>query len=75
MNEPAKDVLSLPLFERARLAGQAAIDDVIELHGRHGVPIAILRDGKVVEISADEYRKLRAAKKVAANGDQAATLP
>jgi hypothetical protein len=65
VSDNGEDVRSLPLFERGRLAGQAAIEDVIELHGRHGVPIALLIDGKVVEISADEYRARRAKKKLA----------
>jgi hypothetical protein len=63
-----KNLLDLPLHERARLAGEAAIEDVIETHRRAGLPIAILRDGKVVEISPEELRAFRAAKQHGRNG-------
>ena len=68
MNKTNEEVLKLPLEERIRLAGEAAIDDVIETHRRAGLPIAILRDGKVLEITPEEFKALRAAKHHAHNG-------
>jgi hypothetical protein len=68
MNKTGEDILQLPLEERIRLAGEAAIEDVIESHRRAGLPIAILRDGKVVEISPEELRAFRAAKQHGRNG-------
>ena len=65
------ELRKLPIHEQGRLAGEMAIDDVIERHRRGGQPIAILRDGKAVEVSVEEYIALRAARKAAkaaANG-------
>jgi hypothetical protein len=38
------------------MALKAAVEKVIEAHIRDGRPIAIWRDGKVVEVSAQELR-------------------
>ena len=64
----AEEIRALPLQEKVRLACEATIDEVIERHGRAGLPIAILRDGKVVEVTPEELKALRAAKHHAQNG-------
>jgi hypothetical protein len=38
------------------MALKAAVEKVIEHHAREGLPVYVLRDGKVVEISAEELR-------------------
>ncbi len=38
------------------MALKVAVEKVMEEHARNGFPIYIWRDGKVVEISADELR-------------------
>jgi hypothetical protein len=68
MIQPKKELLDLPLQERIELAMNATFEDVVEEHRRAGLPIAILGDGKVVEVSPDELMALRNAKKHAANG-------
>jgi len=40
----------------AEMALKAAFEKVIEAHIRDGRPISIWRDGKVVEVSAQELR-------------------
>jgi len=40
------------------MALQAAVEGVMEDHAREGRPVYVWQDGKVVEISADELRKL-----------------
>jgi hypothetical protein len=54
--KPPANVLELPLGERAEMALKAAFEKVIESHIRDGRPISIWRDGKVVEVSAQELR-------------------
>ena len=57
--ETPDDVLQLPLRQRAQMAMKAAVEKVIEDHIRSGRPIHIWRNGKVVEVSADELRAQR----------------
>ncbi|HUY15090.1 MAG TPA: hypothetical protein VMX16_15905 [Terriglobia bacterium] len=61
MREPPPNVLELPLEVRAEMAMKAAVEKVIEEHARLGFPIFIWRDGKVVEIPAEELRARIAA--------------
>ena len=58
MGKPSKQVLRLPLEKRAEIAFGAAVAKAIDEHARLGLPIYIGRDGKVVELSADEVRDL-----------------
>ena len=51
------DILELPLLERAALAMEAAMEEVVEEHAREGLPLYIWRDGKVVAVPAEEFRK------------------
>jgi hypothetical protein len=54
--KPPANILELPMGERAEMALKAAVEKVIEAHIRDGRPISIWRDGKVVEVSAQELR-------------------
>jgi hypothetical protein len=56
MRKPPPNVLELPLAERAFMALEAAVEEVMESHARTGHPVYVMRDGKVVEISAEELR-------------------
>ena len=56
LTEPPANILELPLAERAEMALKAAVEKVIESHMREGRPLYIWRDGKVVEVSAQELR-------------------
>ena len=58
MSKPSKQVLRLPLEKRAEIAFRAAVAKAIDEHARLGLPIYIGRDGKVVELSADEVSDL-----------------
>jgi hypothetical protein len=60
MRKPPANVLELPLHIRAEMALKAAVENAIEEHADEGFPICILRDGKVIEISAGELRARRA---------------
>lgn len=55
----SQDILQIPLSQRAEMALKAAVEKVVEDHIRSGRPIHIWRDGKVVEVSADELRAQR----------------
>jgi hypothetical protein len=57
MSKPSKAVLRLPLEQRALIAFQEAVAKVIEEHACLGLPLYILRDGRVVAISAEEARR------------------
>jgi len=54
--KPPANILELPLGERAEMALKAAFEKVIESHIRDGRPVSIWRDGKVVEVPAQELR-------------------
>jgi hypothetical protein len=56
MKTSPPNVLELPLIDRAFMALKAAVEKVMEEHARNGIPIYIWRDGKVVDISAEELR-------------------
>lgn len=56
MKEPPPNVLELPLEVRAEMAMKAAVEKVIEEHARSGLSIFVWRDGKVVEVTAQELR-------------------
>ncbi|MGB6875386.1 MAG: hypothetical protein WBD87_05075 [Candidatus Acidiferrales bacterium] len=56
MTKPPANVLALPLEERAEMALKAAVEKVIVEHARQGLPIYIWRDGRVVELSAEQLR-------------------
>jgi len=59
MSVQTSNVLDLPLEVRAEMALKAAVEKVVEDHIRSGRPIHIWRDGKVVEVSAQELRAQR----------------
>ncbi len=56
MKKPPANVLELPLIERAEMALNAAVEKVWEEHAREGLPIYVLRHGKIVEVSPEELR-------------------
>ena len=56
LTKPPTNILELPLAERAEMALKAAVEKVVESHVREGRPLYIWRDGKVVEVSAQELR-------------------
>jgi hypothetical protein len=51
------NILELPLAQRAEMALKAAVEKVVEEHVRDGRPLYTWRDGKVVEVSAQELRE------------------
>lgn len=59
--KPSAKILKLPLEVRAEMALKAAVQKVIDEHARAGLPIYVWRDGRVVELSAQEVRKLSSA--------------
>jgi hypothetical protein len=56
MKKPPANVLELPLPERALMALEAAVEKVMEEHAREGLPIYVLRDGKVVKVAPEGLR-------------------
>jgi hypothetical protein len=56
MIKPPLNVLDLPLLERAAMAMEAAMEQVIEEHAREVLPLYVWRDGKVVAVPAEELR-------------------
>ena len=57
MSKPPANVLGLPLHERPLIAFKIAVEKVMEEHIRLEMPIYVWRDGKIVEIAADDIRK------------------
>ena len=57
LTKPPANILELPLAQRAEMALKAAVEKVVEEHARDGRPLYIWRDGKVVEVSAQELRE------------------
>ena len=58
LTKPPANILELPLAERAEMALKAAVQKVVESHVRDGRPLYIWRDGKVIEVSAQELRDM-----------------
>jgi hypothetical protein len=56
MSKLPSNVLQLPIAERGLMALKTAVEKVIVEHARQGLPIYIWRDGRVVEVPADELR-------------------
>ena len=56
LTKPSAHIRELPLAERAEMALKAAVEKVVESHVREGRPLYIWRDGKVVEVPAQELR-------------------
>lgn len=56
LTKPPANVLELPLETRAEMAMKAAIEELIIDHAKRGLPLAIWRDGEVVELSAAELK-------------------
>ena len=61
MSKPSKAVLRLPIEKRAEIAFKIAVAKAIDEHARLGLPVYIWRDGRVVELSPDEVRRLSGA--------------
>lgn len=59
MSLQTANLLELPMEVRAEMALKEAVEEVIEDHIRSGRPIHIWRDGKVVEVAAEELRAQR----------------
>ena len=57
LTKPPANILELPLAQRAEMALKAAVEKVVEEHVRDGRPLHIWRDGKVIEVSAQELRE------------------
>lgn len=68
MKKPPKDVLSLPLNERALMALRSAVKQAIAQQHARGLPVYIWRDGKVAELRPPKARAgaRRAPKRAAA---------
>jgi hypothetical protein len=58
MRIPPPNVLELPLEERAFMALEAAVERAMEEHARAGHSVYVERDGKIVEVTAEELRVL-----------------
>jgi len=59
MSVQIANLLDLPMEVRAEMALKEAVEEVMQDHIRSGRPIHIWRDGKVVEVSAEELRAQR----------------
>jgi len=56
MRKTNENVLELSLEDRAEIALKEAVRKLKIDHAWHGLPLYILRDGKIVEISAEQLR-------------------
>ena len=59
MSKPPKSVLRLPLEKRAEIAIKAAVAKAVDEQMRLGLPVYIWRDGRVVDLSAEQNKKPR----------------
>ncbi len=71
MNQDRKSAMNPqgPLREEALQALRDAVGKVIQEHKRLGIPLAIWRDGKVVEISPEEAEAAYLAAKARAEAE------
>lgn len=51
MSKPSKDVMRLPIEQRAEIAFKAAVAKAINEHARLGLPVYIWRNKRVVRLS------------------------
>jgi hypothetical protein len=58
MRATSKKIPRLPFEKQAERALKDAVRRVIRENARLGLPVYVGRDGKVVQLSADELRKL-----------------
>ncbi len=58
--KPSTSVLELPLAQRAEMAFKDAVREVVNEHASHGWPLYIWREGKVIEVSGEELKRLAA---------------
>lgn len=54
MSKPSKDILRLPLEQRAEIAFKIAVAKAIDEQARLGSSVYIWRDGKVAKLSPKE---------------------
>lgn len=66
MNLSPEEIRKLPMHVKVEMAMRAAVENVIAENKRLGLPLAVLRDGKVAWISAEEAEAEVAAEKAAA---------
>jgi hypothetical protein len=57
MSNISKEILDLPIHERAIMAMRAAFRKAVEEHAREGLPMYVWRDEKVVAVPAEELLK------------------
>ena len=57
MTKLPSNTFDLPLSERGLMALKAAVEKVIIEHEREGLPLYTLRNGEVVAVPAEEFRK------------------
>ena len=56
MRKASQNVLELPLEDRAEIALKDAVRKLKIDHARRGLPLYILQDGKIVEVSAEQLK-------------------
>jgi hypothetical protein len=56
MSKPSKDVLRLPIEQRAEIAFKVAVAKAIDEHTRLGLPVYIWRNSRVVKLSPNKTR-------------------
>lgn len=54
-----RDIVSLPMEERALMALREAVEGVIQEHERLQIPLHVWRDGRVAAVPAKEIRNGR----------------
>jgi len=54
VSKTPREIMALPIQERAALAMQAAFKKAVEEHAREGLPMYVWRDGKEVAVPAEE---------------------
>lgn len=54
MNKISKEILRLPIEERAEIAFKSAVAKAINENVRLGIPVYVWRNGKVIKLSPRE---------------------
>jgi hypothetical protein len=57
MSKPSREVLQLPIEERAEIAFKVAVAKAIDEHTRLSLPVYIWRHSRVVKLSPDKTNK------------------
>jgi hypothetical protein len=58
MTKPPSNIMNLPIEDRAQIALNAAVENVIVEHARLGMPLHVIEGGKVIQIRPEKVKQM-----------------